>query len=311
MPDNLGPAGTYTVVGNQPCNTAPVAALSANPISGDPPLLVHFNASASSDPDTGDTIASYQFDFGDGTTATCPGNAACTGTGTVDHTYQSNGHFHATVRVTDNHGLISSNVAGVEIEVELPLDRTVSRKAHNNVPGSPFDVILYDPVVYPNGTGEVECRTVGPENDYTIIYTFGTEFKVTGAATTVTVDGAMTNVNSHGPYPAPGTNQYQVHVKNTVANAQYHQIVVDGIPVTNSNKASAPATLKNVSTQLALLQGDVNGSKVVTTTDVQAVQAKTLKPVTTATFRLDVNASGTITTTDVQAVQAKTLTRLP
>src|SRR5262249_15007820 len=67
MPDNLGPAGAYTLVGNASCaNNAPLAVLSANPTSGTAPLLVHFSGASSSDPDSGDSIASYTFDFGDG-----------------------------------------------------------------------------------------------------------------------------------------------------------------------------------------------------------------------------------------------------
>ena len=67
MPDNLGPAGSYTLVGNAACapNQPPVAALTATPLMGDAPLQVTFDGSGSSDPD-GDTIASYTFTFGDG-----------------------------------------------------------------------------------------------------------------------------------------------------------------------------------------------------------------------------------------------------
>src|SRR6185436_5557018 len=46
-------------------NLTPVAGLSGSPLSGIAPLAVTFDASASSDPDDG--VASYQFDFGDGT----------------------------------------------------------------------------------------------------------------------------------------------------------------------------------------------------------------------------------------------------
>ncbi len=127
MPDNLGPAGTYTIAGNLPCNTAPIAALSANPLSGDPPLVVNFNASGSTDPDAGDSVVSYTFNFGDLSPQVTQASPM------ISHTYNTNGHFHATVSVTDSHGLASSNVAGVEIEVELPLDDIVSRKVHGHV----------------------------------------------------------------------------------------------------------------------------------------------------------------------------------
>ncbi len=71
MPDDLLPAGSYTIVGNQSCryNTPPVPILAATPLSGNASLMVNFDASGSNDPDTtapADTIAFYTFDFGDG-----------------------------------------------------------------------------------------------------------------------------------------------------------------------------------------------------------------------------------------------------
>ncbi len=114
-PDNLGPTGSYTIVGNPFCrpNAAPVAALKATPTQGTEPLTVMFNASGSTDPDTdapADTIASYTFDFGDGSpTVTQAGP-------TISHTYDD-GNYRAEVRVTDSRGKQSENVAGVNIEV--------------------------------------------------------------------------------------------------------------------------------------------------------------------------------------------------
>ena len=114
-PDNLGPAGSYTIVGNPFCrpNNAPVAALKAMPTQGTEPLLVTLNASASTDPDKeapADTIASYTFDFGDGSPTVTQAGA------TISHTYQA-GNYRAEVRVTDSRGKQSVNVAGVNLEV--------------------------------------------------------------------------------------------------------------------------------------------------------------------------------------------------
>ena len=62
-------------------NQAPVARISANPTSGPVPLAVSFDGRGSSDPDPGDTIASYAWDLdGDGTS----GDAT---TATATHTY--------------------------------------------------------------------------------------------------------------------------------------------------------------------------------------------------------------------------------
>src|SRR5207245_419340 len=68
MPDSLAFTGSYTVQSNQACSPEgpPVAMLQATPNTGCTPLSVTFDGSQSYDPD-GDAIASYQFDFGDGT----------------------------------------------------------------------------------------------------------------------------------------------------------------------------------------------------------------------------------------------------
>jgi glucose/arabinose dehydrogenase len=82
-------------------NQAPVARISAAPTSGPVPLAVSFDGRGSSDPDPGDTIASYSWDldgngtFGDATTAT------------PTYTYTSAGTYSAKLKVTDSRGLVS------------------------------------------------------------------------------------------------------------------------------------------------------------------------------------------------------------
>ena len=115
--DSTG-TGTYTLAGNNFCrpNNAPVAALSASPSSGNAPLAVTLDASGSSDADTAapaDTVASYTFDFGDGSAPVTRSSP------TVTHTYGA-GNYRATVRVTDSRGKQSANTAGVNIEVADP-----------------------------------------------------------------------------------------------------------------------------------------------------------------------------------------------
>ncbi|CRI62969.1 exported hypothetical protein [Thiocapsa sp. KS1] len=77
----------------QATNVPPVAVIGATPQSGDAPLTVNFDASASSDSDG--TLFSYDWDFGDGMTSTeiAP-----------SHLYLTPGAYLATLRVTDNLG---------------------------------------------------------------------------------------------------------------------------------------------------------------------------------------------------------------
>jgi PKD repeat protein len=100
------PSGVYNLVGNESCrpNAAPTATLSRTPDEGCAPLTVELDGSPSSDTDAGDTIASYQFSFGDGTPDVVQS------TPTILHTYAVSGDFAARLRVTDSRGKSSVNV---------------------------------------------------------------------------------------------------------------------------------------------------------------------------------------------------------
>ena len=88
-------------------NVAPTASFTATPTSGQAPLAVSFDASASSDPDG--TIASYTWNFGDG-----QNGSGVSGS----HIYASAGTFTAILTVIDNGGLMST--ASQTITVTAP-----------------------------------------------------------------------------------------------------------------------------------------------------------------------------------------------
>jgi PKD repeat protein len=94
-------------------NHAPTAAMTADVISGPAPLAVTFDGSASSDPDSGDTLT-YVWNFGDGTVPTESTSAV------IHQVYSTPGTFTATLTVRDNHGA-QSTPATVQIEVVHPL----------------------------------------------------------------------------------------------------------------------------------------------------------------------------------------------
>ena len=114
MPDGLGYQGSYSVESNAACapNTAPTAVLTASPRSGSVPLQVTFDGSGSSDPDAGDSVASYTFDFGDGSAPVTQS------TPTITHTYTNAGEFQAKLTVADTHGKQSIDNASVVIGVQ-------------------------------------------------------------------------------------------------------------------------------------------------------------------------------------------------
>jgi len=84
-------------------NLSPIASFTCIPTSGEAPLSVSFDASASSDSDG--SITSYVWGFGDGESG---------GGETASHTYQTAGTYSALLKVTDNDG--ESDSAGTSIE---------------------------------------------------------------------------------------------------------------------------------------------------------------------------------------------------
>lgn len=102
--------------GNQP----PVAAMSATPVSGPPPLAVKFDATATMDPDAGDTeLLTYEWDFN-----YQPVNGFhvdATGTRTPTYTYANAGTFTAALRVRDRGDLTDLKTQTIEVGADKPL----------------------------------------------------------------------------------------------------------------------------------------------------------------------------------------------
>src|SRR5207249_3923323 len=118
-PHTYAAAGTYTVrvtatdaggLTSAPATDSvtvdgpPAARLTVTQLAS-PPLTVSADGSASIDAD-GTPIASYRFDFGDGTapvTTTAPG-------ATAQHTYAASGNYTVTLIATDTGGFASAPV---------------------------------------------------------------------------------------------------------------------------------------------------------------------------------------------------------
>ena len=103
--DNEGATATATVGVTSTVNQAPVAVANATRIGTKAPLVVNFSSAGSVDNDG--TIASYNWNFGDGTAASSSANPS--------HTYATPGTYSATLTVTDNEG--ATDVKAVSINV--------------------------------------------------------------------------------------------------------------------------------------------------------------------------------------------------
>jgi len=101
---NYALSATFTT----PLGGAPTAQIAASTVRGTAPLTVSFSAAGSSDPDG--SITAYDWQFGDGSSAT--------GASTT-HVYTTPGSYSAQLRVTDNSGLSASSA--VTITVEAPV----------------------------------------------------------------------------------------------------------------------------------------------------------------------------------------------
>ncbi len=153
MPDSGTFTGSYTVNSNQICapNAAPTAVLAASPDHGPGPLTVNFSGAGSTDPDAGDTVATYNFDFGDGTNSSQSSS-------TVTHTYNAPGEYPARLTVNDSRGLISTNTAILPIEVNAAL-RNISTRGFVQTGDS---VMIAGFIVTGPDPRQVLLRALGP-----------------------------------------------------------------------------------------------------------------------------------------------------
>jgi subtilisin family serine protease len=87
----------------------PVASASASLTTGQAPLTVNFDASKSTDPQN--FSLTYQWTFGDGSTATGA---------TASHVYQNHGSYTATVAVSDAHNTATSSPLAIAVSAAPP-----------------------------------------------------------------------------------------------------------------------------------------------------------------------------------------------
>lgn len=121
-----------TVVGNVQVTTVagvdspPTAVVAINPTTGTAPLNVTADASGSTDND-GTPIASYTFNFGDGTVSGPQAGAIAA------HIYTSAGGYTITTTVTDKGGLSSTNTSSVSVASSVGTPTTFASDTFNRI----------------------------------------------------------------------------------------------------------------------------------------------------------------------------------
>ncbi len=164
---------------------SPIAVASADKTSGLAPLTVTFSSEGSRDPDPGDAIASYAWDFdGNGSTDSTEPNPS--------HTYAANGSYSAKLTVTDTTGRTAVSA------VEILVGNTAPVVTIGQPPGGyvytagqelPYTVAVTDPDGQP-----VDCSKV------TVTYALGHDNHTHGGESTLGCTGTITTTAdaSHG-----------------------------------------------------------------------------------------------------------------
>lgn len=284
--DVTASTNNYNVIGNLGClQIPPIAALTANPMAGTPPLTVNFSAAASSDPNPCSTIVSYTLDFGDGSAPVTQSSPSFT------HIYNNFGDYPARLTVTDSFGQKSIPVQ-VVISVQseaIQLAGAVSRKVHGAA--GPFDLVL--PLT---GKPAIECRSGGANGNYQLIFVFPDELSSVGVVSTSAGSIASSQM---------GTDKHQFIVNVTgVTSPQWLTVTLNSARDT-ANRAG------NVSVTMGALVGDTTGNRSVNSSDISQTQSQSGQPLTKDNFREDVTVNGSINSSDISLVQSKSGTALP
>jgi len=132
--DNLQDTATTSASVADASGTQPPVANAGGPYSGKTGMGIQFDGSGSNDPDG--TIASYDWDFGDGNG---------TSGATPVHTYAAPGSYTATLTVTDDTG--RSDSASASVQVSDPVNQAPTAD-----PGGPYHVEPGETVAF-DGTG--------------------------------------------------------------------------------------------------------------------------------------------------------------
>ncbi|MEJ2207823.1 MAG: PKD domain-containing protein [Anaerolineae bacterium] len=183
-------------------NQPPVAVASASPTGGSAPLAVQFSADGSADPDG--IIASYAWDFGDGSTSFAANPA---------HTYDAAGTYQAILTVTDNAGAMGSDSVTISVSGsnQPPLAVASASPTSGSAPlavqfsadgsADPDGIIVSYAWTFGDGSGSTEAN---PAYTYSAAGTYQATLTVTDDAGATASDSVTISVS--------GASQNRVHV---------------------------------------------------------------------------------------------------
>jgi hypothetical protein len=166
----------------------------------------------------------------------------------------------------------------------VQLTGAASRKVHGS---TPYNVTL--PLVGPRG---IECRSGGPNNQHTVVFTFDQPVVSVGNAAVSEGAVASSGINPSNP------NEYIVELAGVQSGRNI---------TTTLNNVNGSAT---ASVTFGVLLGDTTGNGVVNSSDITQTKAQSGVPVSASNFRLDVTVSDSINTSDVGVVKSQSGTSI-
>jgi PKD repeat protein len=295
--DNQGATGvsTSTVTVAPHVNVPPTASF----ISTATNLAVAYDATASTDPDG--TIASYAWDFGDGTT----GIGA-----TPSHTYAAGGTYKVVLTVTDNSGATATSTAQVTVaapHVNQPPTASIAATVSNltaNLDGSKSTDADGTVVSYAwdfgdgtTGSGATVSHTYVSAGTYTVKLTVTDDGGATGTTTTTVSVAPPANVPPTAAF-TPTTNALALAVDASASNDPDGSVVSYAWDFGDNAKASGKTATHSYAAAgtytVTLTVTDNQGATGTTTQSVTVQKAPNVPP--TASFAL--NSTGLAVSVD-------------
>jgi hypothetical protein len=198
--------------------------------------------------------------------------------------------------VLDGYGFINAEAA---VTGTIPTPHVVSRKTHGSAGN--FDVAL--PF---NGPAGIECRSGGPSNNYTLVFTFDRPVATSGNASVTQGSATVVPASNGQSNPSIGANANEVVVNLTnVANIQHLIVTLSNVHDTSDN------VLPSVAARMDVLVGDTNADHFTDAVDVSQIKSQSGHPLANFNFREDLNVDGFIDAVDVSLAKTKSGTSLP
>ncbi|WP_440006079.1 PKD domain-containing protein [Halomicrococcus sp. SG-WS-1] len=305
---------SVTVEPVAPPNQSPTAAFSG-PSNAQTGEQVTFDASASTDPDG--SIASYEWDFGDGTTATGE---------SVVHTFDSAGEYEVTLTVTDDDGATTTTTKTVTVEESQPTpgpSTAVSLAPSEDLVGvdqnSSFDLMVE------SADGGVGTYSITVELSNPSVATIEdvqlngandafTDVQIADDGSSVTIEAVAVDTNdtgsvSLGTITVQGTAEGESDLSLTVnslgteSGEKYAVTEVTGASITVSELVVGDSQNPAQDLDGDGVYEDVNGDGTVDVADVQTLWAnRNGATVTGSPEAFDFNGDGTFDLLDIQTL---------